>query len=98
MYVLIMVFCNLTKPASPGQVPPLAPLLFCGGALTEEPSPDGGARLSLDGWLRVVRWRPVLKPLRIAPDQHRICCDVPRPDDHLLHCCSRSRAPRRDRT
>ena len=34
-------------------VPPLAPLLFCGDALAEDVSPDGGTRLEIDGWLSV---------------------------------------------
>ena len=35
------------------QVPPLAPLLFCGAALGDELSPEGGTRLTLDGWMQV---------------------------------------------
>ena len=34
-------------------MPPLAPLLFCGAAVDGELSPEGGTRLTLDGWLQV---------------------------------------------
>ena len=34
-------------------MPPLAPLLFCGTALGDELSPEGGTRLTLDGWMQV---------------------------------------------
>ena len=47
----------LTPPRAPPtltrQVPPLAPLLFCGAALAAQPSPEGGTRLTLDGWMQV---------------------------------------------
>ena len=34
-------------------MPPLAPLLFCGTTLGDELSPEGGTRLTLDGWMQV---------------------------------------------
>ena len=34
-------------------MPALAPLLFCGAAVDGELSPEGGTRLTLDGWLQV---------------------------------------------